>query len=133
MRRFRLALLMAAVTIASVPFAAVAQLVPGAPPTDWTEAQKEYRLTTLREYNTLITSWHAALNSDNAILAAAVYGDSAQLLVSGRDLVQGRDSIVAFLGSFGQRLEEIRTGVSDFLASDRLAYASGPMILVLKA
>ena len=133
MRCFRrLALPIAAAMLTSLPLVVAAQLVPGAPPMDWSEAQKEYRLNTLREYNTLIGGWHAALNAGNAVLAAAVYGDSAQLLLSGRDLVRGRDAIAALLGSFVPELEEIRTGVSDFLASDRLAYASGPMILQLR-
>jgi ketosteroid isomerase-like protein len=114
------------------PRAADAQVVPGAPPTDWSVAQNEFRLAVLREYNTLISSWHDALNADDAAALATDYTATAMLLVSGRAAVQGRDSIADLLGSFAQELIEIRTGVADFLASDRLAFATGPMLCRFK-
>jgi len=132
MGRYRLALAIAALCLSTLSVAGSAQLVPGAPPTDWSTAQNEYRLTVLREYHVLISGWYSALNDGDAAVAAASYTDSALLLVSGHDAVQGRDSIAAFLGEFTRGVQEIRTGLTDFLASDRLAYATGPMIFTVR-
>ena len=49
-------------------------------------------------------------------------------MVPGRPALQGRDTIAAWLGEFGAAVIEIRTGVTEFLASDRLAYATGAMV-----
>jgi len=124
----RLAVVATAVLFCGLAQAGSSQLVPGAPTTDWDVAQNEYRLTVLRDYNTLITEWRSTLNSGDAAAAAANYEAGALLLVSGLDPVQGRDSIASFFGGFTGTLLEIRTGLTDFLASDKLAYAAGPMI-----
>jgi ketosteroid isomerase-like protein len=133
MRWHRSTLIAAAISVSVLDTTGHAQVVPGAPPTDWSVAQNEYRLNVLRDYSALIGSWHSALSGGDLAVAAATYTDRAQLLVSGHQAVQGRDSIAAFLTEFTRPLADIRTGLTDFLASDRLAYATGPMILSLRA
>ena len=50
------------------------------------------------------------------------------LIVGGRPPVQGRDSIRSYLDGINATLVDIRTGLLDFVASDNLAFASGPVL-----
>jgi len=128
----RFLIVSAAIAFSAAAAPARAQLVPGAPRTDWEVAQSEYRLGVLREYSAMMSGWSSALSAGEAAAAAAEYSENAQLLVSGHGMVQGRDSIAAFLRAFGSDLVELRTGLTEFLASDRLAYATGPLIYTFR-
>lgn len=126
MSRFRI--ILAAVALIAAPPALHAQHVPGGPTTDWNEAQNEYTRNILREYSALIDDWRVALSDTVRPRAATHYTEGAQLLMSGYPPVLGRDSIAAFLGRLAPDLIELRTGISDFMASDRLAFATGPLV-----
>ncbi|HSJ14994.1 MAG TPA: hypothetical protein VK939_11295 [Longimicrobiales bacterium] len=110
------------------PGALQAQHVPGGPTIDWDAAQNEFTRTVLREYSVLINQWRLSLSDPLRHRSASYYTDGAQLLMSGYPPVQGRDSIGAFLARLAPDLIELRTGISDFMASDRLAFATGPLI-----
>lgn len=108
--------------------AASAQLVPGAPTTDWERARADYTTNTLRDYNALITGWGTALGEGDARSAAAHYTDAAVLLFGSTQAVKGRAAIRDYFVEVAGQLVEIRTGLTDFAASDHLAYATGPAI-----
>jgi ketosteroid isomerase-like protein len=108
--------------------AAAGQTVPGAPPVDWDKNRQEYSLSVLKEYNIFMDDWRALLGKSNAAELSQRYDEGAFLLVSGHDVVQGRDSIHALLRRVMPGIVELQLGLSDFVASDRLAYASGPLI-----
>lgn len=112
-----------------LPGATSAQLVPGAPNTDWEREHNEFTLGVLKEFNGILTQWREALNGGRGDVAAAQYAPGAQLLVSGRTALLGRDSIAAFLKEFAATLVEIRVAPAEFHASDKLAYSAGPLIL----
>lgn len=123
-----LKLCIALLCLVAAPAAAFAQLVPGAPTTDWDRARAEYTQAVLREYNALITDWRENFEEKAAPRSAEYYTEGALLMVTGRAPVQGRDSIRAYLDGINATLVEIRTGLTDFVASDNLAYASGPVL-----
>lgn len=104
---------------------AYAQHIPGAPQTDWDRATQEYTIEVLRAYNAMMQEWRDAWQAGNAQRAADFYADGASLLIEDRDLLQGKEAIRAYLETFLPGVVEIRTGLSDFVASDRLAYALG--------
>ncbi len=105
---------------------AMAQHVPGAPTIDWEREQQEYRLDVLRSYNQVMKEWREAWERGDAQAALRFYADGAYLFVSDQDLIEGRESIHRYLQTTLPNVIEIRTGLSDFVASDRLAYALGP-------
>lgn len=125
--------LLAAVLWMALPLHLGAQLVPGAPKTDWDRAHSEFTLDVLRQYNALMGDWRDRLHEGNAAKAAALYSATAQVLVTGHEPIQGRDSIAAWLGEFAGTLVEVRMSVSDFMASDRLAYAVGALLFSSRA
>lgn len=124
---FRLAV-SAALLVAVVPTGTSAQVVPGAPATDWDRMRTEYSVSVLRQYNKLIDEWRANFENGSAHAAADYYTETARLYVGDLSPMQGRDSIRSYLDSVGGELVEIRTGLADFVASDNLAYATGPLL-----
>lgn len=124
----RKSLILSAILVLCAVGTADAQLVPGAPVTDWDRARADFTITVLREYNTVINNWRENLGAGDAAGAAAHYTEGGILLVSGAEVVQGRTAIEGFLETMTGRLVEIRTGLTDFVASDQLAYATGPTL-----
>jgi hypothetical protein len=57
---------------------------------------------------------------------ADLYTDAAYLILPDAELIQGRDSIRSALSKALPGLVEVRTGLIEFLTSDRMAYALGP-------
>jgi uncharacterized protein (TIGR02246 family) len=114
------------VTATAVP--AHAQHVPGAPSIDWDRARNDYTASVLRDYNSVIAEWRETLDNGDVGRALSYYSDGAMILVPGSAAIQGRDSIRAFLQGFAPNVLEIRTGLTDFVASDYLAYATGPLM-----
>jgi ketosteroid isomerase-like protein len=129
MYRFDRALMLAAALAVALPAAGHAQHVPGAPTTNWEREHAEYNLKVLRSYNALVVSWRDALVGGDPGRAATEYSAEARLLVSGYPELTGRDSIRAFLDRQRDSLVDIRTSLAEFLASDRLAFASGPLVI----
>ena len=103
------------------------QRVPGAPATDWERESAEYRVEVLKAYNEVMTDWRHAWESADARRAADFYAQAAVLVVSDSTLIQGKQRIQEYFVSALPRVIEIRTGLSDFVASDRLAYALSPV------
>jgi uncharacterized protein (TIGR02246 family) len=124
---------LAAALLSAVPVTARAQVVPGAPATDWQRELAAYSLTVLRSYNALNSEWRAALLEGAADRAAEHYAVDARLLVSGHQELLGRDSIADFLAVMAKDLVDVRTSLAEFMASDRLAFASGPLIYTHRA
>jgi ketosteroid isomerase-like protein len=104
-----------------------AQHVPGAPVTDWDRTRREYTIAVLRDYNSVMSEWRERLSGGEAAKAADYYADGAVLMVSGEAPVQGRDSIRAWLVRTAPNFVDLRTALSDFVASDNLAFATGPV------
>jgi ketosteroid isomerase-like protein len=127
MQMFRLAASTAAL-LAVAPVTLVAQVPPGAPATDWDRIRAEYSVSVLREYNSLINDWRAHFEDGSAPRSADYYSEAAWFFVDGVPPMQGRDSIRNYLESIKGELVEIRTGLADFVASDNLAYATGPLL-----
>lgn len=125
--------LLAALLWMALPLHLGAQLVPGAPKTDWDRAHSEFTLDVLRQYNALMGDWRDRLHEGNASKAALHYSATAQVLVTGHGPIQGRDSIAVWLGEFASTLIEVRMSVSDFVASDRLAFAAGALLFSARA
>lgn len=117
-----------AALLSVAPSSMHAQLVPGAPATDWNRARTEYSLAVLRDYNALMEDWREALRDGTAAGSAEYYADEARLLVGESEPVQGRDAIRSYFERIGPSLLELRTGLTDFVASDHLAYATGPVL-----
>jgi hypothetical protein len=108
------------------------QSLPGAPRTDWDRVRAEYTTSVLRDFNTLMTEWRDHLQHGDAGKAAALYETGAQLLINGHPVALGRDSVGVLLARFAPGLIEIRTALTDFVASDYLAYATGPVIYIYR-
>jgi ketosteroid isomerase-like protein len=106
--------------------AASAQVAPGAPAIDWDRERSEYSVEVLRSYNDLVRNWRSAWEKRDARAAAEFYSDGAYLMMADSALIQGKEAIQAYLGGKLPEIVEIRTGLSDFVASERLAYALGP-------
>jgi len=115
----------AAVLFLMMTKAGYAQKVPGGSPTDWTREREEYTVDVLRAYNQLMTEWRNAWEHGDAKTVSSFYTDGAILFLPESEPIQGKELIGAF---FEKSLPpvEIRTGLSDFVASDRLVYALGP-------
>lgn len=108
------------------------QRVPGAPVTDWDQTRREYTIAVMRDYDMVMTEWRETLSRGEVSKAADLYAAGAVLMVSGEAPVQGRDSIRAWLTRTAPSVVEIRTSLSDFVASDNLAYATGPVACTLR-
>ena len=105
---------------------AAAQVVPGSPTVDWERERNLYTAEVLNAYYATMHAWRDAWQREDANAAAEFYTDKAFLLVPDAELIQGRDSIQSYLAKTLPGLLEVRTGLTDFIASDRLAYALGP-------
>lgn len=112
----------------AVPATARAQHVPGAPSTDWERARRDYTASVLRDYNTVMNEWRQTLDNGDVSRALTFYSAGALVLMPGVDAVQGHDSIRSFLQRTVPNIIEIRMGLTDFVASDHLAYATGPLM-----
>lgn len=119
---------LSAALLAAAPATSYAQLVPGAPATDWDRARNEYSLTVLRQYNELINEWREKFERGEGDRAAEHYAEQGRLILAGQPPLQGRDSIRSYFDSIEEGLIEIRTGLTDFVASDNVAYATGPIV-----
>lgn len=112
---------------AAAPAALRAQVVPGSPPVDWRETQRNYSHEMLRNYNSLMQSWREAWQLGDAVAVAHLYSPDAGLVLADGERLQGRAAIQKH---FEQRLGgalDVRTGLLDFVASGRMAYATGPL------
>jgi uncharacterized protein (TIGR02246 family) len=103
------------------------QRVPGAPPIDWERESAEYRVEVLKAYNDLMTEWRHAWEGADARRAADFYAETAVLVVPDSAPIQGKQRIQEYFVNALPKVLEIRTGLSDFVASDRLAYALSPV------
>jgi ketosteroid isomerase-like protein len=118
--------------VAGAASPARAQHVPGVPATDWNRARADYTASVLRDYTGVINQWRETLDAGDGRSAAAHYAVGAILMVPGTPAIQGRDSIQAYLDRTAPAILEIRTGLTDFVASDHLAYATGPLMLTYR-
>lgn len=109
-----------------LPLRAEAQIVPGAPRIDWEKEHQEFTTDVLRAYNELIESWRGAWEKGDAKKASSYYSDGAFLFAEAQ-LIQGKGAVEAHLVKLLPRIARVKTGLSDFVASDRLAYALGPV------
>jgi ketosteroid isomerase-like protein len=105
---------------------ALGQHFPGGVSTDWEKDRLEYRADVLRDYNALMETWRTALEKRDARTAGSLYSDAAYVRLPERQLVSGRSAIQGDVENLVPNLVEIRTGLTDFVASSRLAYALGP-------
>jgi uncharacterized protein (TIGR02246 family) len=105
---------------------AAAQVVPGAPTINWDRDRNEYNMEVLKAFNEVMQAWRDGWQNEDAAAMAALYIDAASLVLPGTELIQGRDSIRSELSKALPGVLEVRTGLSEFLASDRMAYALGP-------
>jgi uncharacterized protein (TIGR02246 family) len=110
-----------------------AQIVPGAPSTDWEREGHEYRAEILKAYNELIDDWRSAWERGDARATAEFYSDRGLLVVGDSESLEGRAAIKRYLEGVAPRTLEIRTGLRDFVTSERLAYARGTFYLEVRA
>jgi uncharacterized protein (TIGR02246 family) len=110
-----------------------AQVVPGAPGVDWDRERHEYTAEVLRAYTALMAEWREAWHRGDARSTAELYSSHAILLVADSLPLEGRVTIENYLRNVLPRTVEIRTGLSDFVASERLAYALGPFYFDVKS
>jgi uncharacterized protein (TIGR02246 family) len=109
-----------------------AQIVPGAPTTDWNRERQEFTADVLRAYDRMITEWRAAWQKGDPKAVAEFYLDDALFFVGDTVPLQGKASVMQQLQRMVPGTVELRTGLSDFVASDRLAYALGPFYWEVK-
>jgi ketosteroid isomerase-like protein len=111
----------------TVPTRAVhAQIVPGAPTTDWNRQRQEFTAEVLKAYDRTMKEWRDAWHKGDIKAVADFYLDDALLFVGDTVPLQGKDNVLKQLQRMVPNTVEMRTGLSDFVASDRLAYALGP-------
>jgi ketosteroid isomerase-like protein len=118
--------------LALSPRALHAQIVPGAPPVDWQRERQEFTADVLRAYDRLITEWRAAWHKGDVKAVADFYQDDALFFVGDTVPLLGKANVEKQLQRMVPLTIELRTGLSDFVASDRLAYALGPFYWELK-
>lgn len=109
-----------------------AQIVPGAPTTDWEREGHEYRAEILKAYNELIDDWRAAWERGDAKATTDFYSERGLLIVGDSASLEGRTAIKRYLEDVAPRTLEIRIGLRDFVTSERLAYARGTFYLELR-
>lgn len=103
-----------------------AQVVPGAPVTDWHRERQEFTADVLRAYDRMITEWRQAWQKGDVAAVSQFYLDDALLFVGDSLPLHGKTKFTPQLERMVPLTVELRTGLSDFVASDRLAYALGP-------
>lgn len=119
-------LLSAVATLALAPATLQAQIVPGAPTTDWHRERQEFTADVLKAYDRMMTEWRMAWQKGDLAAVTEFYLDDALLFVGDTVPLQGKSKFAAQLQRMVPLTVELRTGLSDFVASDRLAYALGP-------
>jgi ketosteroid isomerase-like protein len=125
----RTALLFAAI---AAPASVAGQHMPGAAPLDLDRSRAEYTTAVIREYNLLMRDWRETLSDRTPDQTARFYADGALLLVSGETAALGREAIQGLFEEPLPQIVEMRTGLADFVASDNLAYATGPLMLIYR-
>lgn len=114
---------------AMLPATSSAQVVPGAPQPDWERARHEYTAEVLRSYNDVMGKWRAAWLAGDVAAVMDLYDDRAILMVDDSVPREGRAVIEVYVRSILPNTRELRTGLSDFVASERLAYSLGPIYI----
>ena len=109
-----------------------AQIVPGAPTMDWQRERQEFTAEVLKAYDRTITEWRNAWQKGDVAAVADFYLDDALLFVGDTIPLQGKTNFIKQLQRMVPQTVELRTGLSDFVASDRLAYALGPFYWEIK-
>jgi ketosteroid isomerase-like protein len=119
-------LLSVVAALALAPATLYGQIVPGAPTTDWNRERQEFTADALRGYDRMISEWRTAWQKGDAAAVTEFYLDDALLFVGDTTPLQGKANFAQQLQRMVSLTVELRTGLSDFVASDRLAYALGP-------
>lgn len=114
---------------ALLPATSSGQIVPGAPQPDWDRARHEYTAGVLRSYNDVMGKWRAAWLEGDVAAVMELYDEGAVLMVDDSVPREGRAAIELYVRSILPRTRELRTGLSDFVASERLAYALAPIYI----
>lgn len=114
---------------AMLPTTSSAQIVPGAPQTDWERTRHEYTAEVLRSYNDVMAKWRVAWMEGDVDAVMDLYDEGAILMVDDSVPFEGRAAIERFVRSVAPGTRELRTGLSDFVASERLAYSLGPIYI----
>lgn len=104
---------------------ASAQVVPGQGSLDWNRERAGYTADLLRDYNSLMSDWREAWQEGDTSSLAALYSEGAYFFTPDQQVIQGKQAIQRHHAT-GAPVLDVRTGVSDFVASARLAYAVGP-------
>lgn len=115
-----------------MPALAEGQMLPGAERTDWERQAQQYSAESLKEFNAMMARWRAAWVQGNLKAATDLYAEGAYLMLPDTDLLEGRARIQEALSTRLPRVEEVRTGLTDFMTSDRLAYAVGPFFFQMR-
>jgi ketosteroid isomerase-like protein len=121
----------AAALLFSTTVPAAGQVLPYSPPVDWRADAREYTSTVLRSYSALMDDLRRTWAAGDVGAAIRLYANEATLLVEDGVLIEGRAAIQAYLTGMLPRVTELRTGLTDFVTSDRLAYGVGPVWLLL--
>lgn len=112
-----------------VPRVAAAQVVPGGGGTDWDRARSTFTQDMLRDYNALMESWRAALSRGDLGSITRLYAEGASLALPDTTFVTGLSAIEKAWKERLPEVQEVRTGLTDFAASERMVYAMGPFWL----
>jgi ketosteroid isomerase-like protein len=119
-------LLSVVAALALAPATVHGQIVPGAPTTDWHRERQEFTADVLRAYDAMMTEWRTAWQKGDVAAVTEFYLDDALLFVGDTIPLIGKSKFAQQLQRMVPLTVELRTGLSDFVASDRLAYALGP-------
>lgn len=114
---------------ALLPATGSAQIVPGAPQPDWDRARHEYTAEVLRSYNDVMGKWRSAWLEGDVAGVMELYAEGAILMVDDSVPREGHAAIERYVRNILPRTRELRTGLSDFVASERLAYSLGPIYI----
>lgn len=125
----RLAVLpLAALALACAAGTARAQTLPGVEDVDFNAQTRDYNVAILREYQKVMDQWRQAWERKDARGLASIYTPAAYVVFEDGNPVQGSGAIQALFQSRLADKGSVRTGVTDFVASDRLAYAIGSYV-----
>jgi ketosteroid isomerase-like protein len=112
--------------------AAAAQTVPGVEEIDWGRQHREYNANILKEFQSLMRGWREGWVAKDVRRLAREYSPAAYVVFEDGNPVQGPGEIQKLFQARLADKGDIRTGLNDFVASDRLAYAIGPYWYELK-
>jgi len=125
MRHFKIWMFLLSLSCLLPKSGASAQLIPGQGSADWERGRREYTADVLRDYNATMSAWRAAWQRGDTAALADFYGTEAYFVSPEQQVVRGKQAIRHHLAR-GGRVVDLRTGLTDFVASERLAYAAGP-------